>query len=179
MGWPDTYPEAAQFISPVAAESFQVGQDALSARRAGTGDCTRLLLLQESKGSVGSTALRSQGLLLQRCFSSAVCHLQCHLSHQQPSSKGSKPLSFFFILLPLADSRCNPSFWPGAGQTELVSSKSFLPLPPACSTEGVATAHPCDREHKHLSRPRFRCVVRDVYFFTQFHGCHLRKGITF
>lgn len=72
---------------------------------------------------------------------------------------------FFFILLPLADSRCKPSIWAGAGQTGLVSSKSFLPLPPAWSTEGVATAHPCDSEQKHLTGPHFRCVVRDVYFF--------------
>lgn len=39
----------------------------------------------------------------------------------------------------------------------------------------MATAHPCDRDQKHLSRPHFRCVVRDVYFFN--HGCHLCKSI--
>lgn len=44
MGWPDTLPGAALFISPVAVESFQAGQDAAAVRWVGTGGCTRLLL---------------------------------------------------------------------------------------------------------------------------------------
>lgn len=89
LGAGQTLIQKQQFISPVAMESFQAGQDAPAVRQAGNRGCTRLLLQQESKGSVGSTALRPQGLLLKRCFSSAVCPLQCHLSHQQPSSKGT------------------------------------------------------------------------------------------
>lgn len=53
----------------------------------------------------------------------------------------------------------------------MVSSKSFLPLPSACSTEGVATAHPCDREQRHLSRAHFRCVVWDTIIILAISTC--------
>lgn len=119
-----------QFISPVAVESFQAGQDALAASRGpGSGVCARLLLQQESKGGTGSTALKPQQLLLRRCLSSAI--LSPPMSPVPPTAllkgRATAKLSPLFSFH-LGTAKVRPAFGLVLGKQNWVSSKKVSHL---------------------------------------------------